>query len=336
MATARKRGDSWRCLAYIGTVDGKRKYKSFTAATKQEAEQLAANYERQAGKAVTVRDAILKYIELKEAVLSPSTITCYKSYEKNRFDDIGDKNVSDLTDRDVQKWISDMTKDGKSPKYIRNVYGLLSSAVRLQMPQKAIRGTLPTKAKKYSYVPTAAEIWQIMPYLDEEMQIAAQLAAFCSLRIGEICALTSADLHGNEITINKALARSSSGEYVLKQPKTAGSTRTVTVPSFLLEKMQKVEGKYIHRSPMMVSNNFHKVARRNGFQFRFHDLRHFFASELAKSMPLAVVERMGGWSPGSPVLRQIYIGAQEAEMQKNMAAATAIFEKMQPQMQPCS
>ena len=336
MATARKRGDSWRCLAYIGTVDGKRKYKSFTAGTKQEAEQLAANYERQAEQAVTVRDAILKYIELKEAVLSPSTITCYKSYEKNRFDSIGDKKVSDLTDRDVQRWISDMTKDGKSPKYIRNVYGLLSSAVRLQMPQKAIRGTLPTKAKKYSYVPTAAEIWQIMPHLDEEMQIATQLAAFCSLRIGEICALTSADLHGNEITITKALARSSSGKYVLKQPKTAGSTRTVTVPSFLLEKMQKVEGPYVHRSPMMVSNNFHKVARRNGFQFRFHDLRHFFASELAKSMPLAVVERMGGWSPGSPVLRQIYIGAQEAEMKKNMAAATAIFEKMQPQMQPYS
>ena len=321
-------------MAYIGVVDGKRKYKSCTGRTKQEAEQLAANYERQAGEDLTVLETILKYIDLKEAVLSPSTILCYRSYARNCFDSIGGRKVSDLKDREVQAWISSMTRAGKSPKDIRNVYGLLSSAVRLPMPQKAIRGTLPTKAKKYSYVPTAAEIWQLMPYLDEEMQIAAQLAAFCSLRIGEICALTSEDLHGNMISVTKAYARNSHGRYVLKQPKTAGSVRTVTVPSFLLEKLSKIDGKFVRRSPLMVSNNFHRVAKRNGFPFRFHDLRHFFASELAKSMPLAVVERMGGWSPGSPVLRQIYIGAQEAEMQKNMAAATAIFEKMQPSRQP--
>lgn len=334
MATARKRGNSWRCLAYIGVVDGKRKYKSCTGRTKQEAEQLAANYEREAGEDLTVSEAILKYIELKEAVLSPSTILCYRSYARNCFDSIGGRKFSDLKDREVQAWISSMTRAGKSPKYIRNVYGLLSSAVRLQMPQKAIRGTLPSKAKKYSYVPTAAEIWQLMPYLDEEMQIAAQLAAFCSLRIGEICALTSEDLHGNTLVISKALARSSTGEYVTKAPKTAGSIRAVTVPGFLLARLSGIEGRFVQRTPHNVSMAFARAAAAHGFKFRFHDLRHFFATELAKSIPLAVVEKMGGWSPGSPVLRQIYIGSQEAELRKNMAAATAVFEAMQPQPQP--
>ena len=329
MATARKRGDSWRCLAYIGNIDGKRKYKSFTAATKQEAERLAANYEKSTVGLLRVGDAILKYIELKEAVLSPSTIRSYRMYMPH-YERIARKSIDQLTDADVQAWVSSMVRDGMSPKYIRNVYGLLSSTVRLYRPQKPISATLPQRARKYSYVPTNDEIREILPYFDEEMQIAIQLAAYCSLRCGEICALTRKDLKGNTLSVRKALARNTEGEYVTKAPKTPGSTRTVTVPAFLLEKLKAKQGRFVERSPQAVSLEFAKIAKKHGAAFRFHDLRHFFASELAKTMPLAVIERMGGWSPGSPVLRQIYSGAQEAEMAKNMAAATAVFEQMQP------
>lgn len=329
MATAYKRGNKYRCLVYVGRdPSGKRKYKSFTGYTKQEAELAASVYDADQ-EDLTVQEAISNYIAIKEAVLSPSTITCYKAYERNCYDALAKIRVADLRSKNVQAWVSEMVKNKKSAKYIRNVYGLLTAAIRLYYPQKAFSATLPKKAKKYSYVPTAAEIWQILPYFDEEMQRAIMLAAFCSLRCGEICALTSDDLSGNVLTINKALARTHSGEYVLKDPKTYHSTRTVVVPEVLLKKLQPINGRYISLSPMMVSNVFHKTAVKKGICFRFHDLRHFFASELAKTMPLAVIERMGGWSPGSPVLRQIYIGAQEAEMDKNMAAAAAVFDALQ-------
>jgi len=334
MATARKRGDSWRCLAYIGTVDGKRRYKSFTAKTKKAAERLAAAYEGKPTKAKTIGDAVSQYIDMKEAVLSPSTIRSYRAYLQNALEPISGSKLDSFSSADAQKWIKQMVANGKSPKYIRNAYGLLTSSIRLMRPQEPISATLPTKEGKYSYVPTNDEIRQIMPLFDEEMQIAIELAAYCSLRCGEICALTDKDLTGNLLRINKAIVRTPSGEYVSKMPKTARSVRTVTVPSFLLVKLQKRKGKYVKRTPLALSLCFSKTAKDNGIPFHFHDLRHFFASELAKTMPLAVIERMGGWSPGSPVLRQIYIGAQEAEMQKNMAAATAIFEKMQPSMQP--
>lgn len=330
MATAKKRGNKWRCLVYIGKDSaGKRKYKSCTGRTKLEAERAAALYDRQNDSNLTISEAIDNYIDIKAAVLSPATVRAYKSYSKC-YESIGSIRAVDLTDAIAQKWISDLVKDKKSEKYVANAYGLLRSSLAMHFPKIVIRVSLPRRTRKRSYVPTNAEIQEILPLFDNETQIAILLAAYCSLRCGEICALTSADLSGSTLTINKALAINPDGEYVTKQPKTAASIRTVPVPAFVLERIQPIKGKYIKkRTPLQLSNYFCRKLRRRGYEFHFHDLRHFFASELAKTMPLAVIEHIGGWSPGSPVLRQIYIGTQQAEMQKNMDAAAAVFDGLQ-------
>ena len=335
MATARKRGKKWRCLAYVGKdAAGKRLYKSFTGETKQEAERMAAEYELTLNAPKTVGRAVSEYIDIKAAVLSPSTIRAYRIMLKTVFTPIAGARFDVFGSADAQKWVSAMVESGKSPKYVKNAYSLLTSTIRLLRPQKPISAVLPRRTRKLSYTPTNAEIRQIMRFYGEEMQIAIMLAAYCSLRCGEICALTAKDLNGNVLTVNKALVRTETGEYVQKTPKTPGSVRSVTVPGFLLERLQGKEGRFVQRTPQAVSLCFADVAKKHGVPFRFHDLRHFFASELAKTMPLAVVERMGGWMPGSPVLRQIYIGAQQAELKKAMETATALFEKMQPETQP--
>lgn len=334
MATARKRGDNWRCLAYVGTVNGKRKYKSFTAPTKKEAERLASSYEKEKASPMTVGEAMLKYIDIKEPVLSPSTIRAYRRYLPH-YAAIESIRLDKLTDAVAQEWVSDLVRSGMSPKYVRNVFGLLSSSVRIFGHQ--IRATLPKNPRRESYTPTNAEVQAILSFLDDEMQIAVMLAAYCSLRCGEICALTSDDLNGNILTVSKAMSINPDGTYTVRQPKTAGSVRQVPVPAFVLERLQPITGKIIKsRTPLMISGKFHKEMAKAGHTFRFHDLRHFFASELAKNrdIPLSTIERMGGWSAGSPVLRQVYIGAQEAEMQKNMAAAAASFDALQAKKDP--
>ncbi len=71
MATAKKLPSGhWRVNLFIGKeLDGKRKYKSFTAETKKEAEFMAAQYnlERKENKAhkFTLHEAIERYIESK-------------------------------------------------------------------------------------------------------------------------------------------------------------------------------------------------------------------------------------------------------------------------------
>ena len=60
--------------------DGKTHTKSFTARTRAEAEALAAEWQAHRSQVVdriTIAEAIKKYIQLKEAVLSPGTVRGY-------------------------------------------------------------------------------------------------------------------------------------------------------------------------------------------------------------------------------------------------------------------
>ena len=141
MATAKKLpSGSWRCQVFAGyeIMDGKKKavYKSFTVKDpsrhgKKECERLAAEWaigREDRGDNITVYDAVRKYIDIKEKVLSPSTVRAYELYLKKRIAPIQSTMLPDLTQTGVQLWINGLSVDC-SPKYIKNVYGLFSSAV---------------------------------------------------------------------------------------------------------------------------------------------------------------------------------------------------------------
>ena len=75
MATAKKLpSGAYRCLIYIGDENGKRKYKSFTAKTKKEAEfkatQFALNHKDDTDISnIKFKDAMKNYNSLKESIL---------------------------------------------------------------------------------------------------------------------------------------------------------------------------------------------------------------------------------------------------------------------------
>ena len=72
---------SWSARLFLGEDEnGKKHYKSFTAATKREAERLALNYaeERATPDRITFKDALARYIESKSNVFSPSTLRGYR------------------------------------------------------------------------------------------------------------------------------------------------------------------------------------------------------------------------------------------------------------------
>ena len=203
MAKATKRGKKWRCLVFshYEYKDGKkvRKYKSFTADTKKEAERLAAvweyDQEQRAGK-LSVHDAIDQYITVKEAALSPSTVAGYRSYLKTgKFYSLEDMDVSEVDQRSLQLWVSYMLEEDYKPKYIKNCYGLLRPALTMA-GIGSIPVTLPMVIMPDVYVPTDKELKQLLAYLekeDPEVKTAAMLAAFGSMRRSEICALRPSD-----------------------------------------------------------------------------------------------------------------------------------------------
>lgn len=312
---------SWRCLVYLGTVDGKRKYKSVTVddptpagrrKCEKMASDLAAQRERTA-QLCTVDDAIGEYIEIKEKTLSPSTITAYKAYRKSCYIFIGNFEIMYLSDKIVQDWIDGLAKI-KSPKTVKNAYGLFKSACKRK--NVSFNVSLPDRKEPDLYTPTDGEIKKLLKEIKgTELEKAVMLAAFGTLRRGEICALTYGDIKGNVVEVNKALAWNGS-EYVLKAPKTLSSNRSVTLPKevikVLTDDSRKVSDHVVSLHPHQVSMQFYRTLKRLKMHpFRFHDLRAYAVSiRHAMGIPDQYIMADGGYATDY-VMKRVYRRAME-------------------------
>ena len=170
MAKAKKLpSGSWRCLVYSHSVPvldqkgmpvldekgkpkEKRIYESFTSdapnpAGRRDVELRAAEFAANkipisGTHSYTVGEAIEQYLQVKGAVLSPSTFRLYKSYQKNYFSFFESTKLRDLKNEDVQLWISQLSPN-HAPKTVRNIYGLLTAVVDMYAPHIRLKVKLP-------------------------------------------------------------------------------------------------------------------------------------------------------------------------------------------------
>ena len=159
---------------------------------------------------------------------------------------------------------------------------------------------LPSLGKKKVNVPSEDDIDAVIDYLkekDPDLFRAVLLSAFGTLRRSEISALTADDVSGNVIHINKAIVKSSNGEWILKGTKTDMSTRDVVLPQFVIDELPK-EGHIVDIDPARITDRFIKALKRlDRRTFRFHDLRHYSASIMhALGASNEIIMSRGGWS----------------------------------------
>lgn len=299
-------------------VDGKKHYKSFTARTKHDALLLVAEW--RAGKkeketaSITLYDAVSRYIDAKEGVLSPSTIRGYVRMQGNQMKEIGKLHLDELDSTKVQIWISDMSRR-LSPKTVRNVYGLFSAAVDMFAPDLNLRITLPEKKRPELYCPSDDDIKKLLSVIaGTELEIAVLLAAFGPMRRGEICALEASDITENKVSVTKSMVPGPDRKWHIKQPKTYGSYRTIEYPDFVIGKMDGRTGRIIDLDPDGVSNRFKVAVRKAELpHFRFHDLRHYAASIMhAIGVPDQYILQRGGWASDN-VMKSVYRNAIDTE-----------------------
>lgn len=283
---------NWRCLVYDhsepvlnpdstpaldkeGRPKQKRIYESFTADTRKEAEYLAAEFalnkkQMKTAKNWPVKTAVENYIAAKENILSPTTITSYKSMHKRYFATIDNLKLTTLTQSTVQAWINDISKK-VSPKTVRNVHSFFASVIDMYCPDFHLKTTLPQKQKVNLYVPSDSDIVKLLRSVtNRDLEIAIYLAAFGPLRRGEICAATSDDLNGVFLTINKAMVLSEQKEWIVRVPKTYSSNRTIELPAFVVNRLQGIKGNLVKLNPDMVTHRFKNALKHAGLpHFRF-------------------------------------------------------------------
>ena len=332
MAKARKLpSGSWRVQCYAGkNAEGKNQYRSFTRPTKKEAEYEAAlfamHYKEisRDSTAMTLAEAMDKYIASKDGILSPSTIRGYDIIRKNHLKGLMDIRLNRLTPALIQEAINQeakpyIDKNGKtrtpSPKSVRNIHGLLTAVLGEYCPGLRLNTTLPQKQAAEQSILEPEEIAALLHAVEgTEMEIPVLLAVWLCMRSSEITGLTwdCVDFHRGTVTIRQARVRNSKNEWVEKGTKTTGSTRTVNAPDYILDKLAAAKKDAATEYVVSIKGNclyqrLKTILRKNGLpDIRFHDLRHTAASIMvALNTPEKYIMARGGWS-SSGVLRQVY------------------------------
>lgn len=291
---------NWRCQVRK-KIGEKTISKSFTAPTKKEAEFLASAWlfeENETQHNLTLKAACERYIKAKESVLSPSTIKSYKIYSKLYLSPLMDKPIDKITREALQVAFNEEAVN-LSPKSMRNLHGLVSAVFKMFRPGFVLNTTLPQKKKVDMYIPTDEDIKKLLKAVEGTyLEVPILLAAFGPLRRGEIFALTSNDIVGNNVIVNKAVCIGEDGSIVVKTPKNYSSNRVVYLPDFVIEKIKNINGPLVTCHPNSLSKAFSRTLKENNIpHFRFHDLRHYNVSICkAMNIPDEYIMARGGWS----------------------------------------
>lgn len=299
--------------------DGNRRVKSFTADTLDEARLAAIQWKKNHNNEdrkpiITAAAAVQKYIDMKRNVLSPSTVRNYVRIHDTHVENnsIGHIRIDRLTNTEVQIWISTLS-ELHSPKTVRNIYTLFKSSIEMFMPDFQFRITLPARLKTEYHCPNDNDIKALIDYMREkngtgsDIEIATYLAAFGTLRRGECCALTSADIDGNIIHIRGSVVRDEFDLWTTKSPKTYDSARDVELPEFVIDMIRNKDGRIIKLNPNQITSQFRRCVDAVGIEYiRFHDLRHYSASIMhAIGVPDQYIMERGGWATDN-VMKSVY------------------------------
>lgn len=334
MKITKTKSGKYTTLVSVTDLDGSRHFKRFTEKTKDTVRIVANEYltkHKVYVESMVFSDALDRYVDRAERSLSPSTVAAYKSNQKtlkNRYSAFCSLSCDRIRSQDVQGIIDDMRAEKKSAKSIKNRIGLISAVLNaegFQMPSY----TAPQTSVPRFNIPDEEIITKMAAACTgrfERMAIPLGLACF-SLRRGEICAVTAADLDGDVLHVSRAVVVDYDGfEHIKNIPKNEQSIRSVQLPPHLADSIRE-KGRAWDGTLASLSHSWPHLCRRAGVEpFRLHDCRHFFVSYCHDVLHLsdAQIMKMGGWKTDN-VMKRRYRHAIAEESQTVVDGIGGLF-----------
>jgi len=296
--------------------DGSRKTRSF--ATEEEAQAFVVSVESPTAEPARLDAYAAQWFHGYKNQVKGATAARYRSaLNKYVIPHLGDRYLADLTASDIRAWQSGLLET-RSPATVRMARAVLSQVIKDAIvdglitanPLSPVSG--PRRPKKPVRILSEAEISVAARSIEPRWRVLVLMAAYCGLRIGELCALRNdeVDFNRSVITVRRTLTRSDLG-YGEGPAKTDSSSRDVAVPRWLLDEVE------IHRGHGYSGETYLFTGSRGKSQLGYnhflkypwarmceaaglegitpHDLRHTAVSLWIESgaSPLLVARRAG-------------------------------------------
>ncbi|KAA1426474.1 tyrosine-type recombinase/integrase [Nocardioides antri] len=228
----------------------------------------------------------------------------------------GDMQLSAVRPSHVRTWCAQLSAEGLADSYVYALHSRLAQifadAVHdgLVPRSPCSRRTSPPMGKQRPYVCTTEQMWELHDALPEHLRAAVLLGAFAGLRLAEACGLRIEDVDFIRGVVSPAV------QYPAESLKSETSQTPIPVGQSLALELASHCARYVPdddtdaarpRPGSLLVNEFgHQLApwtlerairsaRKKvpglPVDFRFHDLRHFYASMLiAKGADVKVVQ----------------------------------------------
>ena len=292
---------TWYCKFYYKDYAGQRKQKCKRGfQRKADALQFERDFLlRLAGSAdISFKTLRESYIEYKSSRVKASTLKnlkyCLDGQIGPFFDD---KSIRDITPADVLQWQNNLINSDRKETTINKINSRLSDVFNYcvkyyGLPKNPCLETIGTQKRASESI----DFWTLEEYKSfiayaaaVEYRMIYELLFYTGMRIGELRALTLADIDftNNTIQINKTLPR---GEENATTPKTLNSFRTVSVPTNIMAELKDYTKRIydLTRTNQLFFVEYQSIARyknricqkHNIRQIRIHDFRHSHVSLL--------------------------------------------------------
>lgn len=295
--------------------DGVFRQKSFVGSTKEEVRLLASQFTP--GGDITVKKAVENYIDTREPLLSPKTISEYRKVASIRFEKLHNINCERITPKMFQSAVTEeakkITSKGKplAQKTLKNAVGLFGAAIKSVCPNFNYGKIIYPQKIPVKYNTPDKDILKKIYQISENtmLELPVLLASQCSLRLGEVMGLTWDNVYTDHIEICQSRMYIHGEGEIVKLPKNDTSTRSINISRSLSEKLEakrQADG-FVVACPYETIETLYSRHIRKQTGVKFHELRHAYVSHLVSiGIPMDYIKATGGWGKYSTTPDNVY------------------------------